>query len=532
VTDFQAAALELAAQGTAVFPVGADKAPRTPRGFHDASTNPETIAAWDWNGGGMIGAAIAPGRVVIDVDPRNGGNETLKLLREQYGKLPPTRVVRTRSGGFHYYFTIPEDVELRAHLGGGIDVKRSGRGYVVVPPSPGYYDLGDREPAEAPAWLLDELRVDTSTRAAGEAGPPRYFPWQDATDYGTAALERELGRLATAREGGRNDALNRAAFALAQLSAGGELDEARARDELALAAERMGLEPRESRATIDSGWSAGEAEPRQAPPRDAPAPTPSATPAGNPEAGEAGDSVRWVDWRVDEPEPPFILRPILPRNAYVLVYGATEASKSMVWNALGAQASHEGYRVSVYSLENPPATDRDRLRRLAPNPARFRLTNEPIDLNDARQLAELVERERAWEDGSPTDIVVIDTYSHAFASRSEDGNAKAIEFARRIRHLMHEVGCSVVLIDHTGYQQAEEPRDASAKRQQVDVGVLMTKAGEWRPGQPARFTMKCTKSARFGNPFYLTGEIRDTANRGLELGWMSAEPPRWEEPES
>jgi sugar phosphate isomerase/epimerase len=60
---------------------------------------------------------------------------------------------------------------------------------------------------------------------------------------------------------------------------------------------------------------------------------------------------------------------------------------------------------------------------------------------------------------------VIDTYSHAFNSRSEDGNAKAIEFARRIRHLMHEVGCSVVLLDHTGYQQTDEPRDASAKRQ-------------------------------------------------------------------
>jgi hypothetical protein len=232
----------------------------------------------------------------------------------------------------------------------------------------------------------------------------------------------------------------------------------------------------------------------------------------------------WVDWQIDEPEPPFYLHPILPKNAYVLVYGATEASKSMVWNAVGADASRRGLRVSVYSLENPPSTDRDRLRRLRPDPANFRLTNEPLDLNDARQLAALVERESEWR----TDVLLIDTYSHAFNSRSEDGNARAIEFARRVRHLMAAVGCSVVLVDHTGYAQEDEPRDASAKRQQVDVAVLMKKAGEWRPGSPARFTMKNNKAARFGNPFYLTGEIRDTTDRGLELAWLG-DAPHWED---
>ncbi len=97
-------------------------------------------------------------------------------------------------------------------------------------------------------------------------------------------------------------------------------------------------------------------------------------------------------------------------------------------------------------------------------------------------------------------MVIIGTYSHAFSSRSEDGNSKAIEFARRIRWVMQEVGCSVILLDHTGYADHGEPRDASAKRQQVDVAFKMEKVGVWAPDQDSRWLMANTKSARFGNP--------------------------------
>lgn len=76
MTDLLDDALELARAGVAVFPCGPDKSPRTPRGFHDATTDLATLGAWDWNGGGMIGAAIPEGTVVIDVDPRNGGSQT------------------------------------------------------------------------------------------------------------------------------------------------------------------------------------------------------------------------------------------------------------------------------------------------------------------------------------------------------------------------------------------------------------------------------------------------------------------------
>lgn len=528
MTDLRAAALELAAQGVRVFPVGSDKAPRTPNGFHDATTNVEIIGAWTWDG--MIGVAIAPGTFVLDVDPRNGGDKTLALFKGQGKELPPTRTVRTKSGGFHYLFGVPDAVTLRGKLGPGVDIKKAGKGYVVTPPSQGYKLINADAIAAAPEWLLEELHVPEVLDGSDEASEPKFFPWEDGTPYGMAAMEREMGRLITTREGGRNDALNKAAFALAQLAAGGELSRKAALTAMSEAAPRIGLDFEECRATIESGWKAGLRQPRQAPaPHERMNIEALGATSGEPASDEVTPDAEaegrfWVDWNIDEPPLPFYCHPVLPKNAYVLVYGATEASKSMAWLGLLATASHKGIRSSFYSLENPPATDRERLRRWRPDPELFRLTNEPLDFNDPRQVEGLIKREKEWG----TDVVLIDTYSHAFNSRSEDGNAKAIEFARRVRYVMHEVGCSVVVLDHTGFE-GDEPRDASAKRQQVDVAVLMKKAGEWRPGQPSRFTAENKKAARFANPFYLNGEIRDTKGdvRGLELGWQGS-ALRWD----
>lgn len=515
-------ALRLAADGWPVFPCNPDKTPRTSRGFHDASTDPDVIRAMNWNGA-LVGAAIPEGSVVLDVDPRNGGDATMQALKAAGHKLPRTRVVKTGGGGTHYYFRVPPDTALRAHLGEGVDVKRAGRGYVIVPPSEGY-TLSRRDAAAGlPDWLLDVLVAPEREAVESSAGAAKYMPWDSGTAYGMAALERTLGRLATAPAGGRNDELNKAAFAVAQLVAGGELAEEATREALEEVALRIGLTPSEIAKTVASGWEAGSAEPRQAPPRDTasgPGERSSENVVATPAPEDTGHF--WLDWQNDEEPPAYLLDPILPQNAYVLVFGSAEASKSMVFVALGAAASHRGVRTTVYSLENPPHIDRDRLRRLHPDPANFRQTNEPLDFNDARQFQALVEREKEWG----AQLIVIDTYSHAFNSRSEDGNAKAIEFARRVRFLMHETGATVVVIDHTGYVQEDEPRDASAKRQQVDVAVLMKKEGEWRPGKPARFTMENKKAARFGNPFRLTGEIKDGRDRALELAWVG-KAPEW-----
>jgi len=71
---------------------------------------------------------------VVDVDPRNGGAETLQRLQADLGPLPPAPIVKTGGGGWHLYFAWPEG-GVRGKCGGnGIDIKGAG-GLVVAPPS-------------------------------------------------------------------------------------------------------------------------------------------------------------------------------------------------------------------------------------------------------------------------------------------------------------------------------------------------------------------------------------------------------------
>src|SRR5262245_4544809 len=90
--------------------------------------------------------------------------------------------------------------------------------------------------------------------------------------YGRTALREECDKLAAIpKDGGRNNALNNAAFSVFQLVAGGELDEEKdkVRDQLFAAAEKCGLVTEDGaasvRATIESGAKAGRAQPRRAP---------------------------------------------------------------------------------------------------------------------------------------------------------------------------------------------------------------------------------------------------------------------------
>jgi hypothetical protein len=65
--------------------------------------------------------------------------------------------------------------------------------------------------------------------------------------------------------GDRNNRLNRAAFCLGMLVAGGELPDQLVEDELLAAALDAGLPEREARASIRSGLRAGAREPRRRP---------------------------------------------------------------------------------------------------------------------------------------------------------------------------------------------------------------------------------------------------------------------------
>ncbi len=148
-------ALEYAARGWPVLPIfgivsGActcgsldcrspGKHPHTQNGSKNASTDVHRITDW-WTMRPHENIGIATGEVsgifVIDVDVSNGkpGLENLAALEAQFGPLPRSNVVRTGSGGLHFYLAFPKVHFRLPKLGDAIDVKGNG-GYVVAPPS-------------------------------------------------------------------------------------------------------------------------------------------------------------------------------------------------------------------------------------------------------------------------------------------------------------------------------------------------------------------------------------------------------------
>lgn len=153
-------ALAYARMGFHVFPcVPGGKNPITTHGFKDASSDP-AVAESRWaqnpsfNIGVRTGTELGDGLlVVVDVDPRNGGNETIAKLQAAYGLLPVTARVKTGGGGDHYYFVCAANLTLKAKLGPGIDIKFRG-GYVIAPPSI-HPDTGQSYEWEAQHNLLE-----------------------------------------------------------------------------------------------------------------------------------------------------------------------------------------------------------------------------------------------------------------------------------------------------------------------------------------------------------------------------------------
>lgn len=134
-------ALYYGKMGLRVFPLRAGgKAPATPHGCKDATSDPGQIKAW-WGGAQLynVGIATGGGLVVLDVDINHDagkyGDETLSELERQHGPLPDTWTCLTGGGGAHYYFCCDDPaLTIGAGFAPGLDYRGAG-GYVVVPPS-------------------------------------------------------------------------------------------------------------------------------------------------------------------------------------------------------------------------------------------------------------------------------------------------------------------------------------------------------------------------------------------------------------
>ena len=155
--------------GWHVFPLApGKKTPITENGFKDATSDVTTALARFSHGRLNIGIATGPSDLVVADGDGEAGNVWLANAHDTYG-IPPTFTVRTRAGGFHYYFKASEGIEIKcsaSRIALGIDIRAEG-GYVVGPTSwvdadkkgpAGWYRVIDDSPvAPLPEWLLHLL---------------------------------------------------------------------------------------------------------------------------------------------------------------------------------------------------------------------------------------------------------------------------------------------------------------------------------------------------------------------------------------
>jgi hypothetical protein len=249
----------LAADGLAVFPCNSHKHPRCEGGYTAATTDPAAIAAlWAACPGPLVGVATGAvsGLDVLDIDPRNGGQDWLHKHQED---LPRTRTHETAGGGAHLLFNHAPGLRCSlSRIAPGVDVKADG-GYLIWYPAvdPAHWPWPAVAPRQLkiqhaerlapwPEWLLEKAKPKPpSPIVAGGVVPSQ------------SRIKGLLRLVASAQTGKRNAALFWAACRFGEMCRSGLISEATARSLLVEAASRAGLAPDEAERTAHSGLGAG-----------------------------------------------------------------------------------------------------------------------------------------------------------------------------------------------------------------------------------------------------------------------------------
>lgn len=191
--SLSAAIRDYRARGWSVVPIApSEKKPLVPwKEYQDRKPDDAEVAGWleKWPKANLaVVTGAASGLVVLDIDPKHGGEAQLAALERLYGALPKTVEAATGGGGRHIYFRHPgTTIHNKTGIRDGIDLRGDG-GIVIVPPSihpsgkPYRWKRGcspDEAPlAEMPTWLRQVVRGDQT----GAGHPPGY--WRDLVRTG------------------------------------------------------------------------------------------------------------------------------------------------------------------------------------------------------------------------------------------------------------------------------------------------------------------------------------------------------------
>lgn len=457
------AALAWAAQGYAVFPCVRDgKEPACTNGVNDATIDETQIRQW-WSDDPAYNLAVAPDSAnswILDSDPPLGA-DTLASLELEHGLLPVTLTFQTPRGGTHYWFkgTAPSTVQ---KLGPKLDTRGQG-GYVLVPPSivqgKPYVRLIDAAIAESPGWFATLLARSRDGLIA--SGIDLDLPNNVARARDVLAGYVRDSDVAVEGQGGDDRTYRTACTVLS-----------------------LGLTPERAYQLISEVWN-----PHCIPPWDedelavkirnaadymqnelgawAVEPPEKTFEAfrGEPERVAATNS-RFRPLSLNETdafkEPTWIIPGLIPEAGTVQITGKQKSFKTFLALdiACGIASGTEtfghtptprsvvyiaGENASAIALKHVPAW---KLARLVEGEMPFYIVPAMPRAIEPGEVQEVINQIRG-ADISPA-VVVIDTATRALRGLDENSSRDMGLFSAACEHIQRELGCTVVVIRHTG----------------------------------------------------------------------------------
>lgn len=469
------AALSMARDGMKLIPVKPfGKAPLVPDWNNEASSDLDTIRAWRAQFPGCnFGVACGPSNlVVVDLDVKNG-KDGLKAWEEiTQGDFDETFSVETPSGGIHFYYRGSDFRNSVDAVGSGIDVRGDG-GFVVAPWSrteQGMYlprlsdDFsGPLEISPVPEGLKNLL---TRPRGPGSPGADRLStsPGGAVSKPVSLSLQRTLGAAAfnifSAREGSRNDQLNRASFEVGKNLADDPDTEATVCRALTIFGREIGLDRAEVVNTVQSGLAAGKLN------RGDPATTESLF--------ETLDLAKWFS----EPQPApevFGSGGVLYRPSLTWVTGEPASGKSLLCMVWASDVIKAGGRVLWLDEE---AGTKDTIGKFqALGMKADYLQNSLFYLPPMpRDLAKQTEEFHQFVERTNPELIIMDSAAMILANSGveEDSNNGVSHFnSHVILPLVKRMGHSVLVIDHVSKnsQTSRYARGAGSKLSGVDMSL-------------------------------------------------------------
>lgn len=487
-------ALAAARRGWRVFPVEPDgKRPLVADWENTATTEEAAIRAWlrDWPCMNY-GVACGPsGLFVVDADTKENGLDTLAGL-ELEGLLPCTLEVGTPSGGRHLYFAGSGSSTVRK-LGAGVDSRGRG-GYVVGPGSGingrGYEILADRPVAGAPGELI--ARAGAGIAAAEDQAPATELDLPENIERAAEYLRRTAPAIEGA--GGNNHTYKTAALVRDfGISEGACLDLLRAH-----------FNPRCSppwddsdlETIVNNAYSYAKRAPGEAR-ADADALDKLAVIAEQflklaskdepPDPRKPAGRFRVLGWHeiLAMPDPKWLVHDTITERGLVLVYGPTSSYKSFVALDIALHIATGSAWCGRSILAPSPVIYcagegahgiRKRVNAWATKHERETLSNfgmvptMPL-FGDDEELRQFAQECAAFR----PKLLVFDTVAHAMAGLDENAQKDSGLFVARCNQMARALDCSVVLVHHTGKDQARGARGSTVLPGACDTIFEVTK---------------------------------------------------------